>query len=284
MVRITLPSQRLAKSTAGHLVLMLFCSLTPTFCKAGQAPQSRSTIDLQQDISNLKRNVKTLLAEQQQIIEQLNELRRQLPTSVSARPAPLLPATLSVRGDLFKGDAPARVAIIEYSDFECPFCGGYERETSPQIFDNYIKTGKVKLFYRDLPLPMHPHAMSAARAARCAGDQGKYWEMHDSLFAKQNALSDPTLVDRAKTLGLDTNKFSECFSSDRYADDIQKSIAEAQKLGIGGTPTFFIGTIDSNGHVVNISKRIIGARPYADFQAALDEVLNSNSQQAVPTH
>ncbi len=155
--------------------------------------------------------------------------------------------------------------MIEYSDFECPFCGGFEQQTYPQLFENYIKMGEVKLFYRDLPLPMHPHAMHAARAAHCAGEQGKYWEMHDSLFAKQNALSDPALLDRARTLGLDTQKFGECFASDRYKDDILKSIAEAQKLGVQATPTFFIGTIDSNGDVVNISKRIVGAKPYADF-------------------
>ncbi len=239
----------------------------------------------QEDLSALRTDVTAIQAEQQQIITRLDELKQLLqinsrqPTP-AAMPGPQPPSTLDIRGEQFEGGSTAGVALIEYSDFECPFCGGYERETSPQIFDNYIKTGKVKLYYRDLPLPMHPHALQAARAARCAGEQNEYWEMHDSLFARQNALSDPALLDRAKTMRLNTQKFGECFSSDKFKDDIQKSIAEAQKLGVQGTPTFFIGTIDANGDVVNISKRINGAKPYADFQAALDEVLNSKTDAA----
>jgi protein-disulfide isomerase len=268
-------------------ILLLLCF---ALSQSGNAhAQSNSKDQPQGDLSVLQTDVTAIQAEQQQIITRLDELKQLLQVNSraatpGAMPGPQPPSTLDIRGEQFEGGSAARVALIEYSDFECPFCGGYERETSPQIFDNYIKTGKVKLYYRDLPLSMHPHALQAARAARCAGEQDKYWEMHDSLFARQNALSDPALLDRAKTLGLDTQKFGECFSSDRYRDDIQKSLAEAQKLGIQGTPTFFIGTIDSNGDVVNITKRINGAHPYADFQPALDEVLNSNSQQAVSGH
>lgn len=239
--------------------------------------------DSRQDIAALKNDLRTLLAQQRELIGQIDQLKQYLSVNVSTRTTPQLPSqprTVGVRREAFRGDNTASVALVEYSDFECPFCGGYEQQTYPQIFDNYIKTGKVKLFYRDLPLPMHPHATQAARAARCAGEQGKYWEMHDSLFAKQNALSDPALLDLAKTLGLDTQKFGECFSSDRYKEEIQKSITEAQKLGVQGTPTFFIGTIDANGDVVNISKRINGAKPYADFQAALDEALASKTDAA----
>jgi protein-disulfide isomerase len=188
------------------------------------------------------------------------------------------PTTLSIQGENFRGNSGASVAMIEYADFECPFCGKYAREVYPKILDEYVKTGKVKLFYRDLPLPMHPHALAAARAARCAGEQGKYWEMHDSLFASQTALSDSALQDRAKTLGLDTTEFKRCLSSGKYADEIQKSLSEAEKLGVRGTPTFFLGTVDPNGDVVKIGKTIVGARPYENFKAALDDLLGSKSQ------
>jgi protein-disulfide isomerase len=239
------------------------------------------------EMTNLMTDISALLAEQKQLIREVDDLKRIMLAYSPGKP-PLQPTqlvrTVRISGETFRGDKNARVALIEYSDFECPFCGGYEREIYPQIFENYIKTDKVRLFYRDLPLPMHPHAMQAARAAHCANEQGKYWEMHDSLFAKQNALSDPALLDRAKTLALNADEFAACLSSDRYADDIQKSVTEAQKAGIGATPTFFIGTIDSNGDVVNIIKQIVGARPYSDFQAALDEVLKSNSQQAANGH
>jgi protein-disulfide isomerase len=267
-----------------HVPLIFVCLLGVDFCQSSQAQQPDSTTHLRQDISNLQRDVKTLIGEQQQILDQLNELKRLYPASPAARPAPSLPSTVDVRREAFRGDSGATLAVIEYSDFECPYCGKYERETSAQIFDKYIKTGMVKLFYRDLPLPMHPHAMSAARAAHCAGEQGKYWEMHDSLFARQNALSDPALLDRAKTLGLDADKFNECFSSQKYADDIQKSLADAQKMGVDGTPTFFIGAIDPNGDVITVRKRIVGAHPYETFQSALDELLAAKSEQTVSSH
>jgi protein-disulfide isomerase len=253
------------------------------FCSKGFA-QGPNLIkdDIQEDMSAVKRDLAVLLAQQRQMIDQLNELKRVLPAA--GRPRPQAPSTLDVHGQIFRGDGAARVAIIEYADFECPYCGQYERNTSSQILEKYIKTAKVKLFYRDLPLPEHPHALSATRAAYCAGEQGKYWEMHDSLFANQLALSDPALLGRAKTVALDTNKFSECFSSNRYSDELRKSVDEAQRMGIDGTPTFFIGTIRPDGNIVNINKRIVGAHPFEVFQSALDEVLASRSQETVSAH
>lgn len=244
------------------------------FCGTGFAQERKPIKDnIQQDISSLKRDVAVVLAQQRQILDQLTELKRVLPAA--GRPRPQAPSTLDIHGQIFRGDSAASAAIIEYADFECPYCGQYERNTSAHILEKYIKTGKVKLFYRDLPLPEHPHALSATRAAYCAGEQGKYWEMHDSLFANQMTLSDPALLDRAKTLSLDAIKFSECFSKNKYSDDLRKSVTDAQGMGIDGTPTFFIGTIDPKGEVVNITKKIVGAHPYEVFQSALDEVLAS---------
>jgi protein-disulfide isomerase len=192
-------------------------------------------------------------------------------------------SSLSVRGETFRGDSGAHVAIIEYADFECPYCGEYERKVFPQILSDYIEPGKVKYFYRDLPLPMHARALPAARAARCAGEQGKYWEMHDSLFARQNALSTPAVLDRAQTLGLDQAKFTECLSSEKYTEDIQKSVSEAQKMGIDGTPSFFLGVIEPGGDVT-IEKRFKGAPPFDVFKSELDALLASKSQEAVSAH
>ena len=129
---------------------------------------------------------------------------------------------------------------------------------------------------------MHARALPAARAARCAGDQGKYWEMHDSLFAKQNALSVPSFIDRAQTLGLDKEKFTECLSGDKFNEDIRKGMSNAQKFGIDGTPTFFIGTIE--GDVVNIKAGIKGTSPFEAFKTRLDALLPSNSQEVVSAH
>jgi protein-disulfide isomerase len=248
--------------------------------QVGNAQAQTETKDQSQsDLSALRTDVRALQAEQQQIISRLDELKQLL--QPNRQPPPV--SSLSVRGEMFRGDSGARVAIIEYADFECPYCGEYEREVFPRLLSDYIVTGKVKYFYRDLPLPGHAHAMPAARAARCAGEQGKYWEMHDSLFANQNALSVPALLDRAQTLGLDKVKFTECQSGEKYTADIQKNFSEAQNLRIDGTPTFFIGVAEPNGDVT-IEKRLAGAAPLDVFKSELDIMLASKSQEAVSAH
>jgi len=247
------------------LVVGLTC--TPTYAQETKP----------QDLSLLQ----TIQAQQQQIISQLADIKQLLAANAAARPAPqppALPSALPTHDEAFRGETDAPVAIIEYADFECPYCGQYEREVYPQISTDYVQTGKVRYLYRDLPLPMHPHALGAARAARCAGEQGKFWEMHDSLFAKQNAIRDVDMPGRAQEVGLDTGTFSECLSSDRYTDEINKSAAEAQKMGIEGTPTFFIGKIDPKGEVTNL-KMIIGARPYDDFKSAIEDSLAAKTAQ-----
>jgi protein-disulfide isomerase len=221
--------------------------------------------------------MKAIVEQQKQILSTLNDIKQLLAANGGARRAPQPPAPpsmLGTQGESFRGDTSATVAIVEYADFECPYCGQYEHDIYPHIAKDYVETGKVKYFYRDLPLPMHPHAMIAARAARCAGEQGKYWEMHDSLFAKQNTIREADMPGRAQELGLDTQKFSECLSSDRYTDQIKQSAMEAQKMGIGGTPTFFIGKIGSNGEVTDL-KTIIGTRPYDAFKSAIEDTLDA---------
>jgi protein-disulfide isomerase len=243
--------------------------------------QSQTKDRPQSDLSALRKDVKALQAEQQQIVARLDELKQLL--QANGQPVhPPAPSTLDMHGLIFRGDGGAQVAIVEYADFECPYCGQFAREVYPQISDKYIQTGKVKFFYRDLPF--HPHAIAAARAAHCAGDQGKYWELHDNFFTKLAALSDPVLLDRAKIIGLDTDKFTECLSSNRFTDDIRKGMSEGQALGIGGTPTFLIGTVGPNDDVVKIRARINGTDTYETFASTLDAALAAKSQEAVSAH
>ncbi len=126
----------------------------------------------------------------------------------------------------------------------------------------------------DLPLAMHKNAFKAAEAANCAGDQGKFWEMHDKLFANQKALGSDDLVKHAEALGLDMKKFKECLDNGKHAEQIKKDMAEGQKAGITGTPAFLLGFIGSDGKV-KATKKIVGAQPYAAFKAAIDEMLSS---------
>jgi protein-disulfide isomerase len=255
-------------------VLAACCLLLGSTAIGLAGPQNKTKTD--EDIAALKKHVQALEEGQQQILQELRELKKQLQTKAvePIRAAPVV-ATLNVKGEPFKGDQSARIAIVEYSDFECPFCGKYTREIYPQIIDRYVKTGKVRYYFRDLPLPIHANAMPAAIAARCAGDQGKFWEMHDSLFAHQSALSPKDFADRAATLGLDQAKFSDCIGTAKYGAAIRKVVAGARQMGIDGTPAFAIGTVGAGGEVVTISQVALGADSFEEFKTILDEILSS---------
>ena len=258
--------------------LTLACIVGSMLIPSVAAQQSDGSKELQSDIATLKQDVKALREQQQQILNQLGELTRLLQTGGRTLATAHPPATVSVREEPFQGDKAARVAIIEYGDFECPVCGRYSREIYPHIVADYIKTNQIKYFYRDLPLPMHPRANSAARASHCAGEQGKFWEMHDSLLANQTALSDKDILERGSSLGLDSTKLAKCFNGDDYNGSIQRSGADAQGMGIIGTPTFLLGTVSATGDEIKIEKTIPGAYPYATFKAYLDELLLSKKQ------
>jgi len=267
-------------------VKIILLLLSFGFCQFGYAQaQVQAKDPSESNLVALRTDIKALQTEQQLIITRLDELKQLLLVNNrpagSALPVPQ-PSKIDIHGEKFRGDNNARIAIVEYADFECPYCGDFERRVFPRLLRDYIETGKVKYLYRDLPLPGHSHAMSAARAARCAGEQGKYWEMHDSLFAKQDSLSDLALLERAGTLDLDTTQFAECQSGEKYTADIQNNILEAQKLGVDGTPTFFVGVIEPSGEIT-IQTRFKGSAPFDIFKSELDTLLSSKTHEAVST-
>lgn len=153
----------------------------------------------------------------------------------------------------------------------------------PQLDKEYISTGKVKYVFRDLPLEaIHPHAFKAAVAANCADEQGKYWEMHDRLFASQRQLDPAGLAAIAQGLGLDQAKFAACLESDRYDAEIRQDMADAEAANIGGTPYFVIGLVNPQNPRdpnVRVVRTITGAAPYTTFKAALDAALASAQAQ-----
>ena len=160
-----------------------------------------------------------------------------------------------------KGPAGAPITIVEFSDFECPYCVKAE-PTVKALLAKY--PNQVKLVYRDFPLPMHSHAPKAAEAAHCAGDQGKYWEMHEKLFASQQKLDVPALKGYAKELGLDQGKFDKCIDSGDKAKVVEANKAAGSKVGVTGTPAFFI-----NGRLIS------GAQPLEAFTAIVDQELKA---------
>ena len=166
-------------------------------------------------------------------------------------------------GNYLKGNKDAKVTIIEFSDFQCPFCERFVSGALPQIEENYIKTGKVKLIFKDFPLDsIHPYATPAALAARCAGEQGKFWEMHDLIFTNQASLSSTPYRTWATQLGLDTTKFNDCVANKKYLSAIRKDTLEGQQAGVRGTPAFLV-----NGQLIS------GAQPFPIFQQAIEAAL-----------
>lgn len=157
------------------------------------------------------------------------------------------------------GDGKAPVTLVEFSDFQCPFCSRFMKLTLPLITENYIKTGKVKLVYRDFPLYFHQQAQVAAEASQCSNEQGKFLEMHDMLFNEQgqwsgNEKAADTFKTFAKKLGLKSKQFNDCLEKHKYADEVKKDLKDGSELGVNGTPGFFI-----NG------KALSGALPYDKF-------------------
>lgn len=229
--------------------------------------QTASTDDLRKTLDSLNESEKAILRE-------LQEIHKLLAGQQAPRPAAdVLPSTpIDISAQPHQGASNARVAVIEYSDYQCPFCGRYDKDTYPKLLKDYVETGKIKYVWRDYPLDFHQHAEKAAEAARCAGEQGKFWQMHDQLFENQQKIAPADLPKYAETLQLDTAKFQQCLDSGRYASDIKKGVDDAATVGISGTPSFVIGTIEPNGTVKPV-KKLVGARSYAEFKTAIDSLL-----------
>jgi protein-disulfide isomerase len=186
----------------------------------------------------------------------IRELRAQNHVSVLLE-APHV--SVASAGHPSNGTASAPVTIIEFSDFQCPFCRAAE-STLKQVRQKY--GDQVRLVYMDFPLGFHPHAMDAARAARCAADQDKFWQFHDALFLDQKKLDPDNLRQTAAKIGLDRDKFNACFTSAQHDAGIRKDMAEGKSLGVTGTPTFFI-----NG------RELAGAQPPPKFDEVIDDEL-----------
>src|SRR5882672_1286770 len=221
----------------------------------------------------LRRDIETLKEEQKAIRKDLEEIKRILQSRPVADALPNDP--ISIADEPSKGERGAQVAVIEFSDYQCPFCGRYTKEVLPQIESDYVNSGKVKYVFFDLPLDFHKQAFKAAEAAHCAGEQGQFWEMHDLLFQNQSALGPEQLSTYAKRIGLSETTFQQCLDSGRFGADIKKDIAEAGSAGIGGTPTFLVGIVQpADGHV-KVVRKLVGAKPYTEFKAAVDSVLTT---------
>ena len=212
---------------------------------------------------------------QVEILRQLEELRTSPPSGQQAgSPGAIQEFDIEVGDAAVKGTAGAKLTLIEFSDFECPYCGSYVRESYPQIDRDYVSTGKIRYVFRHFPLtPLHPRAQKAGEAAECARREGKFWPLHDRLFANQKALDPASLVEHARAVGLDAKAFETCLNGEATST-VLADLDLGERIGVSATPTFLLGFTQKDGSV-HVVERLIGAKPYQSIKSSLDRLLST---------
>lgn len=228
------------------------------------------------DMQSIRQELESLRATQAGMREELREIKALLLKANNAAPAgaaPFAGTEFSLEGAHVKGVPQASVVLVEFSDFQCPFCASYAAATYPQISRDYVDTGKVRYAFVNFPIEaLHPLAYKEHVAAACAADEGRFWEMHDRLFANPKGVDSKSLAGYAQAIGLNLARFRSCLESDRHAVEIRQAMKSGSALGISGTPTFVIGVVESDDKF-KVAKVITGAKPYSVFKDAIDGVL-----------
>jgi protein-disulfide isomerase len=187
--------------------------------------------------------------------------------AAQATTAPGQKVSVSVGSFPVQGNANAKVTIVEFADFRCPFCEQYFTNTLPQLLKDYVDTGKVKYYFRNYAF-LGPASIVAANAAECANDQGKFWDFHNYLYKNQPSETDTsmyntdTLTQTAVTLGMDGNAFRSCLDGKKFDSKVSQDLADGQKAGVNGTPSFFVNGMP-----------LVGAVPYSNFKTLIDQEL-----------
>ncbi|MDR4461776.1 MAG: DsbA family protein [Nitrospirales bacterium] len=226
----------------------------------------------------VEEDVRALREDMEQVKKDLAEIKSILQSATKRRGPEKSTGTVGVTGGAVLGKADAPVTIVEFSDYQCPFCQRFSLSVFPMLKREYIYTGKVRYVFRDFPLSsIHQEAEKAHEGARCAAEFNKYWEMHDALFQNQKDLMVPSLKRYAADLGLESTTFGECLDSGKYQAEIQKDISDGAAAGISGTPSFFIGKSGSGDSITGTIIR--GAQPLAKFQTIIDQLLSDHDSK-----
>ncbi|MDX1411087.1 MAG: DsbA family protein [Nitrospirales bacterium] len=256
------------------LLMSIFASLNLVMISP---PWSESAT--QEDLGEIQSEIEALKEGQKAIRNDLKAIKDLLTARQKSRnPVQDIDLTIKVADDPAKGQANAKVTLIEFTDYQCPFCSRHTRAVLPQLEKDFIDTGKIRYVLRDFPLAsLHPQAPKAHESAHCAGDQGKYWEMHDQLFANQKELEPEKLSDYAEAAGVaDTSAFEACLDSGKYETQTNASLKEGKEAGVRGTPSFLLGHTKANGTVKAV-KLIRGALPYSFFQQQINTLLTKKN-------
>ena len=222
------------------------------------------------ELAEIRKAIETLQKEVGDLRSKVGDIHR-----VAVRPTPTAPpppdkVTLDESRAL--GSADAQIAIVEFSDYQCPYCARFFQQTFPALKKNYIETGKVRFYFRDFPLEqIHPQAKPSAIAANCAARQGAYWDMHHGLFENQKRLGPELYQELAKEMGLDVAAFEACLEEPAEGKRVDQELAYGQSLTVQGTPHYFVGRIE-DGQLVDV-KRLNGAQPFAAFSKVIEPYL-----------
>ncbi len=232
------------------------------------------------DIAALRRDVQALKAQQQAMerdLQTIKSLLQGLSQQRGPEADPFINKTITLDKEPTKGNASAKVTLVEVSDYHCPFCRRQTLQTMPKVMAEYVNTGKVRYVFVDYPIAqLHPDALKTHEAAACAGDQGKYWQMHDLLFTNSPARDASQLTANANIIGIDIKKFASCLNGGNggtHAPAIRESIVRMQELGVAGTPLALIGMTPAPGAPMKVISYVYGAKPFPEFKAALDAAL-----------
>jgi protein-disulfide isomerase len=239
-------------------------------------PQSQSD-----EVAALKREIQVLKDKQAAMdrdLQMIKSLLQSLVQRAQAQPEESFnDKSITIDDAPSRGNAAAKVTLVEVSDYHCPFCRRQNLQTMPQLMAEYVNSGKVRYVFVDYPIAqLHPDSFKSHEAAACAGDQGKYWQMHDLLFTNAPSREASQLTANAGMLGVDTKKFEACLNDGKggpHAAAIRASIARMQQLGVGGTPLVLIGLTPPAGSPMKVLASVYGAKPYPEFKTALDQVL-----------
>ena len=254
-------------------VAFVISALSPV----GAAAQENGEMDaIRSELEALREGQKEIL---KQIEDLTNKLIRPRPNRMAAQDFDAV--ALSVADHPFKGQADAPLTLVEYSDYQCPFCRRHAGSTLGELVKSYVDPGNLKYVMKEFPISsIHPEAQKASEAALCAMDQGKYWEMHDVLFANQRQLQIENLLAFGKNLGLEEATYKDCLESGKYEEWVKADFAEGSKLGIRGTPTFLLGVTDPEDPTRFTATKILrGALPFASFKEAIDGMLNPEAAE-----
>jgi len=240
------------------VVLPLVVSLAVSACQP--VPDTQS---LRDEVDSLKAAVAELQALPQ--IQRMLAANRPLDVSIDIAGAPSL------------GSEDAPLTLIEFSDYQCPYCARHVTNTLPELKAKFVETGKVKYVFLDFPLRNHTLAPKAGEAAHCAGEQGKYWEMHDQLFSNRTKLQPADLKAHASAIGLNRAAFDECLDSNKYAVAVKKYMqVGTNSVYVTGTPSFGLGYTSEDGKSVRVVRSLKGAKPLSSFEKEINELLAEN--------